>query len=92
MTIIDDIQFDDDDSDNTHAYDDDHSVLRLVTVVCWLEQTCSPVDFCVRGRGLALRRWRAGLDCLKIGKGEQAHRCAAAAVRTGYAVLLTLLG
>ena len=46
MTIIDDIQFDDDDSDNTHAYDDDHSVLRLVTVVCWLEQTCSPVDFC----------------------------------------------
>ncbi len=46
MTIIDDIQFDDDDSDNTHAYDDDHSVLRLVTVVCWLEQTSSPVDFC----------------------------------------------
>ena len=46
MTIIDDIQFDDDDSDNTHAYDDDHSVLRLVTVVCWLGQTSSPVDFC----------------------------------------------
>ena len=45
MTIIDDIQFDDDDSDNTHAYDDDHSVSRLATVVCWLGQTNSSVIF-----------------------------------------------
>ena len=42
MTFI----YDDDDSDSTHAYDDEHSVLRLATVVCWLGQTSSPVDFC----------------------------------------------
>ena len=57
MTIIDDIQFDDDDSDNTHAYDDDHSVLRLATVVCWLEQTSSAVLLFDWGTCLAHRAW-----------------------------------
>ena len=33
-----------------------------------------------------------GDQSLKIGKGGQAHRCAAAADRTGHAVLHTLLG
>ena len=39
---------------------------------------------------LVLIAWSG--QSLKIGKGEQAHRCAAAAVRTGHAVLHTLLG